>query len=323
MRAWVCHRLSDDRSGLRFEPAWHDPPEPGPNQLRVRLTAAALNYPDLLMLSGGYQFRPELPFIPCVEACGVIDEVGEGLLGDLIGERVIVGARSGCLAEFITVDAAQVRPAPHNLHDDEAAAHTVGSLTAYVALALRGRLRAGEKLLVLGAGGGMGLAAIAVAKALGAHVVAVTTTAAKADVIRYVGAQDVHVVDRATPDLDGLRGTIDVVYDPIGGSAFEPALRTLGWNGRYLVVGFVAGQPAPLPLNRTLLKGIEVIGVRAGEHGRRDPAAGAEAQRAIDALADNGLRPHIGMRVPLEDAGGLFDAMADGAIVGKGVVKIG
>ncbi|HEY0711386.1 MAG TPA: alcohol dehydrogenase catalytic domain-containing protein, partial [Polyangia bacterium] len=140
MRAWVCHRLSEDRSGLRFEPGWHDPPEPGPNQLRVRLTAAALNYPDLLMLSGGDQFTPELPFIPGVEACGIIDEVGEGLLGDLIGERVIVGARSGCLAEYITVDAAQVRPAPHNQHEDEAAAHTVGSLTAYVAMAVRGRV---------------------------------------------------------------------------------------------------------------------------------------------------------------------------------------
>lgn len=323
MRAWVCHHLADDRSGLRFERNWHEPPEPGPNQLRVRLTAAALNYPDLLMLSGGYQFKPELPFIPGVEAAGIIDEVGEGLLGDLIGERVIVGARSGCLAEFITVDAAQVRPAPHNLHDDQAAAHTVGSLTAYVALAVRGRVRRGERVLVLGAGGGMGLAAVGVAKALGAQVVAATTDAAKVGVIRSAGAEDVQLVDRTAPDLDALKGTIDVVYDPIGGPAFEPALRTLKWNGRYLVVGFVAGHPAPLPLNRTLLKGIEVIGVRAGEHGRQDPAAGADVQRAIDALAENGLHPHIGLRVPLERADELFDAMAAGKVVGKAVALIG
>lgn len=323
MRAWVCHHLSEDRSGLRFEAEWRDPPEPGPNQVRVRLKAAALNYPDLLMLSGGYQFKPELPFIPGVEAAGVIDEVGEGLLGDLIGERVIVGARSGCLAEFITVDAAQVRPAPHNLHDDEAAAHTVGSLTAYVALAVRGRVAAGERVLVLGAGGGVGLAAVAVAKALGAKVVAATTDGGKGDVIRSAGADDVVVLDRAAPNLDALKGAIDVVYDPIGGPAFEPALRTLAWNGRYLVVGFVAGQPAPLPLNRTLLKGIEVIGVRAGEHGRQNPAAGAEAQRAIDALAEKGLHPHIGLRAPLDRADELFAAMADGKVVGKAVALIG
>lgn len=323
MRAWVCHELTADRGGLRFEPDWPDPPEPGPNQLRVRLTAAALNYPDLLMLSGGYQFKPELPFIPGVEACGIIDEVGEGLLGDLIGERVIVGARSGCLAELVTVDAAQVRPVPAGLHDDEAAAHSVGTLTAYVALAVRGRLQRGERVLVLGAGGGVGLAAVGTAKALGATVIAATTDAGKAEVIRGAGADELLVIDRAAPDLAALKGRIDVVYDPVGGPAFLPALATLAWNGRYLVVGFVAGQPAPMPTNRLLLKGIEIIGVRAGEHGRRDPAAGAAAQRAIDALAEGGLRPHVGMKLPLERADALFAAMAEGKIVGKAVATIG
>lgn len=323
MRAWVCHELAENRGGLRFEPAWPDPPEPGPNQLRVRLTAAAINYPDLLMLSGGYQFKPELPFIPGVEACGVIDEVGEGLLGDLIGERVIVGARSGCLAELITVDARQVRPVPAGLHDDEAAAHSVGTLTAYVSLAVRGRVQAGERVLVLGAGGGMGLAAVGTAKALGARTIAATSDAAKADIVRAAGADDVLILDRDAPDLAALKGAIDVVYDPIGGPAFTPALATLAWNGRYLVVGFVAGQPAPIALNRLLIKGTEIIGVRAGEHGRQNPEAGAEAQRAIDALAEGGLRPHIGLRVPLERADELFAAMADGKIVGKAVATIG
>jgi NADPH2:quinone reductase len=322
VRAWVCHHLSEDRAGLRFEAGWPDPPEPGPNQVRVRLCAAALNYPDLLMLSGGYQFRPELPFIPGVEASGIIDEVGEGLLGDLIGERVIVGARSGCLAELVTVDAAQVRPVPAGLHDDEAAAHSVGALTAYVGLAVRGRLQRGERLLVLGAGGGVGLAAVAVGKALGARVWA-ATSAEKADIVRAAGADEVIVVDRAAPDLSALKGAIDVVYDPVGGAFVDAALRTLAWNGRYLLIGFVAGQPAPLPINRLLLKGIEVIGVRAGEHGRRDPAAGAEAQRAIDALAEAGLKPHIGMKRPLERADELFAAMAEGRIVGKAVATIG
>jgi len=319
LRAWVCHELSEDRSGLRFETGWRDPPEPGPNQVRVRLTAAALNYPDLLMLSGRYQFRPELPFIPGVEACGVIDEVGEGLLGDLIGERVIVGARSGCLAEYATVDAAQVRPVPAGLHDDEAAAHTVGSLTAHVALAARGRLRAGERVLVLGAGGGTGLAAVGVAKAMGATVVAAASSPRKLDAARLAGADETVRLDRAEPDLSALKGAIDVVFDPVGGAAFEPALRTLAWNGRYLVVGFVAGRPDPLPLNRLLLKGIEVIGARAGEQGRQSPEAGRAHTRSIDALADAGLRPHIGLRAPLDRADGLFAAMADGTLVGKAV----
>ncbi len=323
MRAWVCHELTADRSGLRFEPDWRDPPEPGPNQLRVRLTAAALNYPDLLMLSGGYQFRPELPFVPGVEACGIIDEVGEGLLGDLIGERVIVGARSGCLAELITVDAAQVRPVPAGLHDDEAAAHSVGTLTAYVSLAVRGRLQRGERLLVLGAGGGVGLAAVGTAKALGATVIAATSDAGKAEVIRAAGADELVIIDRDAPDLSALKGTIDIVYDPVGGAAFAPALGALAWNGRYLLVGFVAGQPSPPATNRLLLKGIEIIGVRAGEQGRRDPAGGAAAQRAIDALAEGGLRPHIGMKRPLERADELFAAMAEGTIVGKAVALIG
>ena len=322
MRAWVCHRLNEDRSGLRYEPHWHDPPEPGPNQLRVRVTAAALNYPDLLMLSGGYQFRPELPFVPGIEACGVIDEVGEGLVGDLIGERVIVGARSGCLADYITVDAAQVRPIPGGMHDDEAAAHTVGSLTAFVALGVRGRQRPGERLLVLGSGGGMGLAAVGVGKALGGHVVAVASSEDKLEAARAAGADELVVVDRVGPDLSALKGSVDIVFDPVGGSLFEPALRTLAWNGRYLLIGFVGGQPAPLPLNRLLLKGIEVVGVRAGEQGRRDPDGSTAHHRAIDALADKGLRPHIGSRLPFDRADELFAAMADGRLIGKAVAVV-
>lgn len=322
MRAWVCHSLSENRAGLRFETDWADPPEPGPNQVRVRLTAAALNYPDLLMLSGGYQFKPELPFIPGVEACGVIDEVGEGLLGDLIGERVIVGARSGCLAEYITVDASQVRPVPAGLNDDEAAAHTVGALTAYVALAVRGRLQASERVLVLGAGGGMGLAAVGVAKAMGARVVAAASSDDKLAAVRDAGADETVKLDRAAPDLDVLKGAIDVVYDPVAGAAFELALRTLAWNGRYLIVGFVAGHPAPVPLNRLLLKGVELIGVRAGEQGRRDADGGKAHTRAIDDLAERGLRPHIGLRAPLDRADELFAAMADGRLTGKAVALI-
>ena len=322
MRAWVCHTLTPDRSGLRFETDWPEPPEPGPGQVRVSMTATALNYPDLLMLAGGYQFRPELPFIPGVEGCGVIDEVGEGLAGELIGERVIVGARSGLLAERVTVDARQVRAVPHGLHDEEAAAHTVGALTAYVALAQRGRLQADEQLLVLGAGGGMGLAAVGIGKALGAIVIAAAGSQAKLDAAKAVGADETILLDRAAPDLSALKGRIDVIYDPLGGPYLQLALKTLAWGGRYLVVGFVAGDPPPVKPNHLLIKGVELIGVRAGEQGRQDPAAGRAAHEAIDALADAGLRPHIGLTVPLADADRLFAAMAGGSLVGKAVASI-
>ena len=322
MRAWVCHHLSPDRAGLRFEENWPEPPEPGPGQVRVAMTAAALNYPDLLMLSGNYQFRPDVPFIPGVEGCGVIDEVGEGLAGELIGERVIVGARSGLLAEHVTVDAAQVRAVPHGLHDDEAAAHTVGALTAFVALVQRGRLQAGDRLLVLGAGGGMGLAAVAVGKALGATVIAAASTDTKLAAAAAAGADELLRVDRAAPDFASVKGRVDVVYDPLGGPYFVPALRTLAWGGRYLVVGFVAGQPPAIQPNHLLIKGTELIGVRAGEQGRQNPAAGIAAREAIDRLADAGMRPHIGLRMPLAEADRLFTAMADGTLIGKAVALI-
>lgn len=320
MRAWVCHQLTKDRSGLRFEPHWPDAPAPGPREVTVALTAAALNFPDLLMLEGGYQFKPEVPFVPGTEGCGVIEAVGEELSGELIGQRVIVGARSGCLAEHVTVPATSVRPVPEGLHDDGAAAHTAGSITAYVALAIRGRVSPGERVLVIGAGGGMGLAAVSMAKALGAEVVAAAASPQKLAAAQAAGAGETLLVDRTAPDFGALKGQIDVVFDPIGGAMTLPALRTLRWNGRYLMIGFVGGIPT-IPLNRVLLGGTEIVGVRAGEYGRQDPAAGAANIRAIDALAAAGkLQPHIGMSVPLEDADQAFAAMAAGTLVGKAVV---
>lgn len=319
MRAAVCHRLSDDRSGFTVETDWPDAPPPGPGEVTVQISHAALNYPDLLMLSGGYQFRPALPFVPGMEACGVIEAVGEDLSGDLIGEQVIVGARSGCLAEWITVPATAVRPVPNGLHAGEAAAHTVGALTAYVALARCGRLTAGERVLVMGAGGGMGLAAVAMATALGATVVAAASTAEKLAAARLIGAGELLQIDRSVPDFGSLREPVDLVFDPVG-SAVEALLRTLRWNGRYLVIGFVGGT-ASVALNRVLLKGIEIVGVRAGEYGRQDPAAGRANLAAIDALAATGkLRPHLGLELPLADVDRAFAALVAGTLVGKAVI---
>ncbi|WBX83291.1 zinc-binding dehydrogenase [Sphingosinicella microcystinivorans] len=323
MKAWVCHHLSEDRSGLRFEAAWPDAPSPAPGEVRVALSAAALNFPDLLMLWGGYQFRPALPFVPGVEGVGVVTDTGAGVDPALAGRRVVVVARSGCLAGAITLGAESVRPAPETCSDAEAAAYVVGALTAWVGLAERGRLGRGETLLVTGAGGGMGLAAVAMGKALGAHVIAAASDARKLVAARAAGADETLLVERAAPDLPALKDRIDVVFDPVGGALFAPAVRTLRWNGRYLLIGFAGGIPEPFASNHALIKGIEIVGVRAGEFGRRDPAGGARARTAIDALAASGrYRPVIGLEVPLARADEAFAAMAAGTLVGKAVVRI-
>lgn len=317
MRALVCHALSADRSGLRFEADWPEPVQPGPGEVTVAVSRAALNYPDLLMLAGGYQFRPDLPFIPGTEACGTVIAAGPGSEA-LLGARVIVGARGGAFAERLTLSATGVRAVPTGLDDAEAAAFTVGALTAWVGLMTRGRLQAGETVLVTGAGGGMGLAAVALAVHEGARVIAVASSAARLELAVAAGAQETIVIDRASPRFEPR--DVDVVFDPVGGALTIPAMRTLRRGGRYLIIGFVGGQSA-VPTNRALLQEIAIIGVRAGEYARRDPAAGRRHMAAIDARAA-ALRPAIGAVADLADAGDLFVAMAAGTLAGKAVVAV-
>ena len=300
-----------------------EPPAPGPGEATVAMHAVGLNYPDLLMLSGGYQYRPQLPFTPGMEGVGRIVAVGEGVSGELLGHRMLVGGRTGLLAERVTLPLAALRDVPEALTDAEAAGFTTGALTAFVALSVRGRLQPGEHLLVLGGGGGMGLAAVSVGKALGARVTAAVSSPDKQAAARAAGADAVQIVSRDAPDLAGLKGEVDLVFDPVGGAAVMPAIRTLRWGGRYLVIGFVGGAPVALPTTLALLKGIEVIGVRAGEAGRQDPALGRQVIHAIDALAARGHgRPIIGLEVPLADARDAFRAMADGSLVGKAIVRM-
>ncbi len=318
MRALVCHSLSSDRSGLRFEADWPEPPAPRPGEVTVAVHRTALNFPDLLMLSGGYQFKPDLPFIPGTEAAGTVIAAGEGAEG-WRGTRVIVGARSGGFAERVTVPVAGVRPVPPGLDDAEGAAFTVGALTAWVGLMTRGGLRRDERLLVTGAGGGMGLAAVKLAVHEGAHVVAAASSRERLALAAAAGAQELLLIDRAAPVI--ARRDIDVVFDPVGGALAMPAIRSLARGGRYLIIGFVGGPPQPFPLNRALLKEIAVIGVRAGEYGRQDPAAGARHIAEIDARAV-ALRPHIGLSVPLTAADAAYAAMAAGTLTGKAVIEV-
>jgi NADPH2:quinone reductase len=322
IRGWQCVAL-DGLSGLRWAEL-APPPAPGPGEATLSMQAVGLNYPDLLMLSGGYQFRPTLPFVPGTEGVGRVVAVGEGVAHQLLGERLLAGARSGLLAEQVTLPLSALRQVPDALSTVEAAAHTVGALTAWVALVVRGRLTAGEHLLVLGAGGGMGLSAVALGAALGAEVTAVVSGGeAKQEAVLAAGASRAVLVDRAAPDLSALKGACDLLFDPVGGAMVLPALRTLRWGGRYLVIGFVGGPPVAVPTNLALLKGIEIIGVRAGEAGRRDPDAGRGHLAAVDRLAAEGrLKPHIGMRVGLAAADEAFAAMAEGRLVGKAVILV-
>lgn len=303
---------------MALELDWAEPLPPGPNDVTVQLSHAALNFPDLLMLSGGYQFRPEMPFIPGTEGVGIVISVGTGA-EPLLGQAVLVGGRGGCFAERMTVAKSAVRPIPPGLSQPEAACFTVGALTAWVALMTRGRLRRGERVLVTGAGGGMGLAAVALAVHEGAEVIAVASSEDRLAAARAAGAHETILIDRASPEI--ARRDIDVVFDPVGGALAMPAIRSLARAGRYLIIGFVGGRQDRFPFNRALLKEIEIIGVRAGEFARQDPAAGRRHIAAIDERAA-ALRPQIGLTLPLDRGAEAFAAMAAGNLTGKAVLEI-
>lgn len=318
MRAAVCTHLSADLSGLAVRDDWPEPPPPGPGEVTVAIACASLNFPDWLMLQGGYQYRPELPFIPGTEGAGRVIAAGAGAEA-LLGQAVMLGARSGLMAERITLPARGLRPVPAGLSMAEAAAFTVGALTAWVGLVERGQLKVGERVLVTGAGGGMGRAAVQLAVQLGAHVVAVASSPARAALARSAGAHEVLLIDRADPRINAR--DIDLVFDPVAGPLVLPLIKALRRGGRYCIIGFVGGRGEAVPLNRLLLKEIALVGVRAGEQGRQDPAAGARHIAEIDARAAH-LRPHIGLALPLADVHKAFAAMGEGRIDGKCVISL-
>ncbi len=276
-----------------------------PGEARVALRAAGVNFPDTLIIAGKYQHKPPLPFIPGAEAAGVVTEVASDVKDFRPGDRVITRQRTGGYAEEIVLATSQLLPLPPAFSFAEGATFVVASLTAYHALAQRAQLRAGEVLLVHGAGGGVGLAAVELGKILGATVIACASTAAKlaaaqsrgADLLlRYEDEPFVEAVRRLTAG----RGA-DVIYDPVGGEILTESLRCVAWGGRVLVVGFAGGTIPALAANRILLRGCSVMGVRAGEAGRHDPALGRAALQALlDEAAAGRLRPHISHSLPLE-----------------------
>lgn len=297
-------------------------PEVGAAQVRIKVATAAINFPDLLMTRGEYQLKPDLPFGLGMECAGVVDAVGEGVPADWIGREVVAGTRLGAMADYVCIDAAAARPKPERLGFAEASAYGSAYLTAWVSLVRRGALQAGDWLLVHGAAGGMGLAAVDLGRHLGAQVIAASASAGKRDAIAELYAPEA-VIDSAPGfrervlELTGGKGA-DVVFDPVGGDVFDESARCTAFDGRLLVVGFASGRIPSISVNMPLIKGYSVVGVRAGEYGRRFPDRGRENMDAIDALAANGaIRPHIHAELPLSEWREAFRMIENREVVGK------
>lgn len=325
LRALVVSELAPDFAGCAVREV--ETPKPGPGAVRVAVRAASVNFPDLLMTRGEYQLKPPLPFTPGLDLSGVIDAVGEGVDPARIGEAVVAGARTGAFAEFAVVSASAARPKPARLDFAQGAAYGAAYLTAYVALVRRGGLRARETVLVHGASGGVGLAAVDLAKALGARVIATSASDEKLAVVQADYAPDAIVnttggFREQVKALTGGRGA-DVIYDPVGGDVFEESLRCMAMEARLLVIGFAGGRIGSAPANLALIKCASIIGVRAGEFGRLHPDLGAENLAAIDGLAAEGrIRPRVHAAVPLHRWRDAFDLLASRQVIGKAVIEM-
>lgn len=327
MRAVVCETLAQDFSqvGLRQVPA----PAPGRGEVRVRITAASLNFPDLLMLKGEYQYKPEPPFIVGMDLAGHIDSLGAGVEGLRPGQRVAGGAKTGAFADYAVLPATSLTVIPDSMSFSSAAAYPAAYTTACVALLERGQLQAGETLVVHGASGGVGMAAIDVGRMLGARVIATTGSEKKAPALIQAGASDVIILRE--PPGDAFRHEVkritdgrgaDVIFDPVGGDVFDESVRCIAFNGRLLVIGFAGGRIATLGSNIPLIKGFSVIGVRAGEYGRQLPERGRVVRERIWRWAAEGVsRPAVFAELPLEKWEDAFALMRDRQLVGKIILQ--
>jgi NADPH2:quinone reductase len=325
MKAILCKQFGPPET-LVFEEL--PSPRPGPGEVVVSVKAASVNFPDVLIIQNKYQFKPPLPFSPGSELAGVVKEVGEGVKAFRPGDKVIAFTTYGAFAEEVKTDAARLLPLPEGMDFPSGAAFLLTYGTSDHALRDRAALKAGETLLVLGAAGGVGLAAVEIGKALGARVIACASTDDKLAVCKEHGADA--TINYAAEDLrerikaltDG-RG-VDVVYDAVGGAYTEAAFRSIAWRGRLLVVGFAAGDIPKLPLNLALLKGAAVVGVFWGDFARREPKQFAESVRQLGAWYREGkLRPHVSQTLPLAQAAEALKLMAARKVKGKLVLTVG
>ncbi|HXD41846.1 MAG TPA: NADPH:quinone oxidoreductase family protein [Ramlibacter sp.] len=303
-------------------------PKPGEGQLLVAVHACGVNFPDTLIIQGKYQFKPDLPFSPGAEVAGVVKEVGPGVTQFKPGDRVIAATTWGGYAQEALAQAERVIHMPEGMDFQTAAAFLLTYGTSHHALKDRGELKPGETVLVLGAAGGVGLAAVEIAKAMGARVIAAASTDEKLAVCRERGADE--TINYSTQDLrerlktlTGGRG-VDVVYDPVGGALSEPALRNMAWRGRFLVIGFAAGDIPKVPLNLPLLKGCSIVGVFLGGFMRAEPARSeAQLRELVDWIAQGKLHPRIHAAYPLERAADAMHDVTSRKVIGKVVLTTG
>ena len=323
MKALVVRSLSPDLSGTQIEDIADPVREEG--QVLVRVRAASLNYPDLLMTRGTYQFKPDVPFVSGLEMAGEVVEADEGS-GFKSGDRVMGGAKTGAFADLVALPASSLRLVPAGLGFPEAAAMGAAYHTAYVALVELGGLQEGQTVLVHGASGGVGLAACDLAKALGARVFAASHREDKLAALERIAAPDAVILNTGrfreqVAELTGGR-LCDLVFDPIGGDVFDESTRCVAFGGKLLVVGFVAGRIPEIAVNIPLIKGFSVIGVRAGEYARRFPDRAKRIGAQLDQMASEGrISPHIDRTLPLARWREAFEAMEAGEIVGKIVLE--
>ncbi len=319
MHAWLCENPTGvDAVKWTALPT----PEPKPGEVRVKIAAASLNFPDLLIVQNKYQMKPPLPFVPGLEYAGTIDAVGAGVDRLKVGDRVAACGGTGGFATDVCVDANLVMPLPAGFAFDDAAAFILTYGTTHHALVDRAALKPGETVLVLGAAGGVGTAAIQVAKAVGARVIAAASSDAKCELCKQLGADATlnysgsNIRDQVKA-LTGGKGP-DVVYDPVGGDLAEPVFRSIAWRGRYLVIGFAQGGIPALPMNLALLKGASLVGVFWGDFVRREPQANARGMAELARwYAEGKVKPVIDRKLSMQELPQAYALMSTRTVRGK------
>ena len=324
MRALVVDRLAPDYAGCSVREI--ETPAPRAGEVRIRVEAAAVNFPDLLMTRGEYQHKPPLPFIPGLELSGEVEALGEGVTEWAVGDAVVGGARIGGVSQFAVTPAASLKPKPGRLSFAQASAYTTAYLTAYVSLVRRARAQPGEWVLVHGAAGGVGLACVDLARQMGCRVIAGSASDEKLAIVaaEYTPDACVNTSRSFREEVKAITGGggADVIYDPVGGDVFDESVRCIAFDGRLLVVGFTSGRIPSISVNMPLIKGFSVMGVRAGEYGRRFPERGRENAEAVWTLANEGaIRPRVHAEFPLKGWREAFDLLAERQVVGKAVIR--
>lgn len=325
MRALLCKEfgMADKLELVTDQPA----ASADAGQVVIDIKAAGLNFPDVLIIQGKYQFRPDMPFSPGGECAGVISSVGAGVERYKVGDKVIAMTGHGCFRDEVAVDQNVVMPMPEGLDFNQAAGVAVTYFTSYHALKQRANLQKGETLLVLGAAGGVGSTAVELGKLMGARVIAAASTDEKLALCRELGADETinyseQDLKTAVKELTGGKG-VDVVYDPVGGDYAEPALRSMAWNGRYLVIGFASGPIPEIPLNLTLLKGCSIVGVFWGRFTAEEPAEHLQNIKELWGLfAEGKLKPAIDEVFLLEDYEKAYEVMTGRLARGKVILSM-